>query len=143
MGKSLNHASSIGLTRNLRTGYVSPQYHVLYDNKYETVMRGLEDNDAITDYIWENLVDQAVERSVNTTIHSHIPTSHQTWISPENQDTQQSKDIDAEVTRRIRSGSINPINLDVQSSTQIASIESEEDTNIQDTKGRLTRELNH
>ena len=54
MGKSLDHASSVGLLRNLRTGYVSPQYHVLYDNYFETVMGGLENNYTITDYIWEN-----------------------------------------------------------------------------------------
>ena len=51
MSKSLDPASSGGLIRNLWTGYVSPQYHALYDNKFETVMGGLEDNDVITDYI--------------------------------------------------------------------------------------------
>ena len=67
-------------------------------------------------------------------MQSHIPTLHQTWMSPGNYDTQQSQDIDAEATRRINSGSINLIYLGVQSFTQINPTESEEDTNIKDTK---------
>ena len=40
LGKSPDHASSVELIKNLRTGYVSPQFHVLYDNKFQTVMGG-------------------------------------------------------------------------------------------------------
>ena len=38
IGKSPDYASSVGLIRNLRPRYVSPQFHVLYDNKFQTVM---------------------------------------------------------------------------------------------------------
>ena len=56
LGKSSAHASSVGLIRNLRTGYISPQFHVVYDNLFQTVMGGYEDNDAISDQIWSSLV---------------------------------------------------------------------------------------
>ena len=34
---SQEHSSSVGLVQNFHTGYVSPQYHVLFDNKLKTV----------------------------------------------------------------------------------------------------------
>jgi hypothetical protein len=37
LGFSGNHSTSIGLIRNLRTDYVSPQFHVVYDEKFTTV----------------------------------------------------------------------------------------------------------
>ena len=55
LGKSPDHASSVGLIRNLRTGYVSPQYHVLYDHKYQTVVGGYKNNEAISAHIWDSL----------------------------------------------------------------------------------------
>ena len=37
LGRSKRHAGSVGLIRNLSTGKVSPQYHVVYDNHFTTV----------------------------------------------------------------------------------------------------------
>ena len=37
LGVSPVHAESIGLIRNLRTGFISPQHHVVYDDWFETV----------------------------------------------------------------------------------------------------------
>jgi hypothetical protein len=37
LGFSGDHSSSIGLIRNIRTGYLSPQFHVVYDERFETV----------------------------------------------------------------------------------------------------------
>jgi hypothetical protein len=34
---SSHHSSNIGLIRNLNTGFVSPQYHVLYDESFTSV----------------------------------------------------------------------------------------------------------
>ena len=78
MGRSLEHASSVGMIRNLRTGYVSPQYHVIYDNKFETVMGGLEDNEAVTNYIWENLGSHNNTEQIVDSTTQYIPTLHQT-----------------------------------------------------------------
>ena len=38
LGPSLQHARSIGLVLSLITGLVSPQYHLKYDNTFETVL---------------------------------------------------------------------------------------------------------
>jgi hypothetical protein len=37
LGRSKKHAGSVGLIRNLGTGKISPQYHVVYDNHFTTV----------------------------------------------------------------------------------------------------------
>ena len=37
IGVSPLHASTVGLIRNLRTNKVSPQFHVVYDDLFETV----------------------------------------------------------------------------------------------------------
>ncbi len=37
MGSSPLHASTVGLIRNLRTNHISPQFHVVYDDLFETV----------------------------------------------------------------------------------------------------------
>ena len=55
MGKSPNHASYVGLIRNLETRFVSPQFHVIYDNIIHTMMDGYEENNVIRDHIWSVL----------------------------------------------------------------------------------------
>ena len=37
LGFSNEHSSTVGLIRNLRTNHISPQFHVVYDEKFETV----------------------------------------------------------------------------------------------------------
>ena len=37
LGFSKDHATTIGLIRNTRTGYISPQFHVVYDEDFTTV----------------------------------------------------------------------------------------------------------
>ena len=37
LGFSREHASTVGLIRNIRTGYISPQFHVVYDEEFTTV----------------------------------------------------------------------------------------------------------
>ena len=37
LGLSPVHAESVGLIHNLNTGYISPQYHIVYDDWFETV----------------------------------------------------------------------------------------------------------
>ena len=61
MVKSLLHASYFGLIRNLDTLYISPHFHVVYDNKFETVIGGYDENDSISNHIWESLVQDNSE----------------------------------------------------------------------------------
>lgn len=51
MGASSLHTSSVGLIRSLKTGNISSQFHVIYDDCYETV---------VSDYtaeptVWQNI----------------------------------------------------------------------------------------
>ena len=46
LGPSPNHARSIALVLNLRTGHVSPQFHVKFDDFFETVRSKATDLDA-------------------------------------------------------------------------------------------------
>jgi len=41
-GFSSHHSSSVGLVRNLRTNFVTPQFHVVYDQEFSTVFGGLQ-----------------------------------------------------------------------------------------------------
>ena len=45
LGRSPRHASDIGLIRNLKTGFISSQYHVVYDDFFTTVTSN-SDNEA-------------------------------------------------------------------------------------------------
>ena len=37
LGFSRSHSSLVAMVRNLHTGHVSPQYHVVFDDKFETI----------------------------------------------------------------------------------------------------------
>ena len=45
--KTPSHASSLGLIQNIHMGYISPHFHVVYDNGFQTVMRGYDNNEAV------------------------------------------------------------------------------------------------
>ena len=77
LGKFSKHASSIGLVVNLQTGFISPQFHIIYDNSVHTVYGRYDGNTAMADHIWDNLyaeesnnvienvVDQALDQRIN------------------------------------------------------------------------------
>ena len=54
LGFSTDHASNVGLIRNLRTGFISPQFHVVHDEKFETIQRA---DNAIDKNLWNDLVN--------------------------------------------------------------------------------------
>ena len=62
LGHSPCHAGSVALVLNLRTGNVSPQFHVVYDDEFSTVpyLAG-----SVTPPNWENLVKHSSEHSVD------------------------------------------------------------------------------
>jgi hypothetical protein len=52
MGISANHASTVHLVRNLQTGLITPQYHLVFDDFFETVFsEGEQEPD-----VWPELV---------------------------------------------------------------------------------------
>ena len=103
--KSPKYARSVGIIRNLRTGYISPQFHVIYVNRFHTMMGGKEYNEAVINYIWENLMNDldAVEDVVDPVRETHHPILrlHPSWLLNEEQDLRNRKTMNNEVTRRI------------------------------------------
>ena len=54
------HSSLVANVRHLGTGYVSPQYHVVFDDLFETGFSSGADN-ALVDFICENLYGTSCE----------------------------------------------------------------------------------
>ena len=76
--------------RNLKTGFISPQFYVIYDNAFQIVMRDCEDNKTVVKHLYdklagsndavENVVDQVtVELNFQRVIP--IPPLHKEWLS--------------------------------------------------------------
>ena len=60
LGYSDEHSSLVANIRHLKTGYISPQYHVVFDDLFETVFSSGA-NDALVDSICENLYGTSCE----------------------------------------------------------------------------------
>ena len=60
LGYSDEHSSLVAMIRHLKTGYISPQYHVVFDDLFETVFSS-GGNDALVDTICENLYGTSCE----------------------------------------------------------------------------------
>jgi hypothetical protein len=56
LGFSKRHASTIGLVRNLKTGAISPQFHVVYDDTFTTVPSRVRDDDINPPANWLELL---------------------------------------------------------------------------------------
>ena len=57
LGYSDEHSSMVACCRHLDTGHVSPQYHVVFDDHFHTVLGDREDSkfiDGICELLWEN-----------------------------------------------------------------------------------------
>ena len=62
LGHSPCHAGSVALVLNLRTGHVSPQFHVVFDDEFSTVPY-LSGNEVPPN--WENLLSTSTEHTAN------------------------------------------------------------------------------
>ena len=69
LGKSHTYASSVGMIRNLTTGFISPLFHVIYDTRFETVSGGYEENEAAASHIWDSL---AQTQRINTLMEANF-----------------------------------------------------------------------
>ena len=80
MGWSPIHAASVAVVRNLTTGFLSPQFHVVFDPWFETVCETEEEvlpeewDVLITNYRHENDLDPEDAQS---------QTLHDDWLSKE------------------------------------------------------------
>jgi hypothetical protein len=86
LGISPTHSSTIGLILNLRTGHVSPQYHVVYDDEFTTVPNaesgGLFNAERPFDAAqWQQLVEAGTERVI-VDDDAVLPPLHRDWEPP-------------------------------------------------------------
>jgi hypothetical protein len=90
LGFSTQHSSTVGKILNLRTGYVSPQYHVVYDELYSTVgstgIGGEADLLVLRPDQWQELLVSGYERS-EILIEAEetgtpLPDLDEGWLSP-------------------------------------------------------------
>ncbi len=85
MGFSDEHSSLVANVRHLTTGFVSPQYHVVFDDLFQTVFSS-GCNDALVDTICNNLFDcnrdvyAADEFDSSGNIVYHPPPLDEVWL---------------------------------------------------------------
>ena len=56
LGASPDHSETVGRILNLQTGSISPQFHIVYDERFSTV-RSAEANTPFPDMEWDELID--------------------------------------------------------------------------------------
>lgn len=87
LGFSDEHSSLVGRIRNLATNYVSPQYHVVYDDLFQTIFNGSTIAESGADAIFEQLFANArehyapVERDLNGNVEYEPPPLDDMWLS--------------------------------------------------------------
>ncbi|GFH50753.1 hypothetical protein CTEN210_07229 [Chaetoceros tenuissimus] len=67
MGYSKDHSNSAGLILNPKSGYLSTQFHVLYDDKFETVEGCTRDQQrqVAQDVDWQRIIDREGAHEIN------------------------------------------------------------------------------
>ena len=87
VGYSKNHATSAGLILNRRTGYISPQFHVLYDDSFESVPGCDENqNQSLLEVDWPRIIDRQGGSEINYDLEDiqEVPDHlHDSWLTEE------------------------------------------------------------
>jgi hypothetical protein len=90
MGVSPTHSSTVGNIMDLRTGNVSPQYHVVYDDLFSTVPNGetggILDDMPINQLSWSNILESGWERVIDPVDEASsgtrfVPSLDREWLS--------------------------------------------------------------
>jgi hypothetical protein len=80
LGASDRHASTVGLILNLRTKNISPQFHCVYDDYFETVFASPEDEPKV----WKELLIFQTYNSVSDVDdEDYVPELSDEWLSDE------------------------------------------------------------
>jgi hypothetical protein len=85
LGYSDEHSSLVANVRHLLTGYVSPQFHVIFDDLFETVVCN-GDNDAVINSICDGLFERNRELYVKDEFNADgmlvykPPLLHKVWL---------------------------------------------------------------
>jgi hypothetical protein len=82
LGFSSVHSTTVGLIRNLRTGFISPQYHVVYDERFTTVGSS-DDHIQSVEATWVDLFTTSRDNYLEglEVDSSSIPTLDPSWTS--------------------------------------------------------------
>ena len=67
LGHSSNHSQSVALVLNLKTGHVSPQFHVIFDDEFQTVTM-----DHSSESLWQEKANMPNNRSQEILVDSDI-----------------------------------------------------------------------
>ena len=92
LGFSRSHSSLVAMIRNLHTGFVSPQYHVVFDDKFDTIFcdgKSTAELDAICDELFTSSRDYYAEEEYdeNGLLIYKPPPLDEVWLSePERRD---------------------------------------------------------
>ena len=71
------HASTVGLVRNLQTGAITPQFHMVFDDFFETVHS--DENEAPSE--WPNLIEFSRFQS-DYDSEDYVPELADEWLNP-------------------------------------------------------------
>jgi hypothetical protein len=77
MGRSPLHASTVGLVRNLQTGTITPQYHMVYDDFFETIHHNGNEKPKV----WKDLF--VTSRFKSSIDEDDMPTLDDEWLTSE------------------------------------------------------------
>ena len=104
LGTSPDHSSTVGLIHNLRTGFISPQYHVIYDDLFSSVPNaesgGLPHAQEFTGEFWRRLIETGLESILPDDDVDSVPPLHHDWLT------------DAERAARLRDHDTHRLHLD-------------------------------
>ena len=85
LGASMEHSANISRVLNLRTGHISPQFHVVFDDKFTTVPNheggGLVDPSRFDADHWERIVETGLELYLDPE-EPTLPDLDDSWLTP-------------------------------------------------------------
>ena len=85
LGTSPDHSSTVGLIHNLRTGFISPQYHVIYDDLFSSIPNaesgGLPHTQEFTGKFWCCLIETGLESVLPDADEDPVPHLYTDWLT--------------------------------------------------------------
>ena len=84
LGISPDHSSTIGRILNLRSGFISPQYHVIYDDLFSTVPNaesGGTLEPSLDGSFWRKLIATGYESLLPADEDDPLPELHPDWLT--------------------------------------------------------------
>ena len=86
LGPSPLHASSVGMTLNPKTSRISPQFHCIHDDYFETVACNAETSQKKMDELWDEVAFEGCERVEMELDHDDPTRFKNDWDFPGNED---------------------------------------------------------